>query len=145
MVLLASGSASLSHEGATGIVKERMDQMEKIGRAMKRINGRLKSKRGLPEIAQDAQEIRTSAETVPSLFPPGSRDVHTEATAAIWERWPEFVAASRVLVEESEKLAAAARSGQEAAISRQFRSVTRACSGCHDVFRVKKGACNGAH
>ena len=39
--LLVSGNALLAHEGATGIVKQRMDEMEQIGRAVKRINDRL--------------------------------------------------------------------------------------------------------
>jgi cytochrome c556 len=135
---LLVGSAALSHEGATGIVKQRMDEMEHIGRVVKRINERLKSKRGLADIARDAEEVRASASRIPSLFPPGRRDGHSEAKPAVWERWPEFEAASRALVDESEKLAAAARSGQEAAITEQFRATTRACSGCHDVFRAKQ-------
>ena len=90
MVLLVSSSTSLGHEGATGIVKQRMDDMKKIGRTMKSINDRLKSRRELAEIVRDAEEIRASAEGMPALFPPGSRDGHTEATAAVWVRWPEF-------------------------------------------------------
>jgi len=104
---------------------------------VKRINDRLKSKRGLAEIARDAEDIRAAAARLPSLFPPGSRDGHSEATPAVWERWPEFVAAARALEGEAEKLAATARSGPDAAIAEQFRTTTRACSGCHDVFRVK--------
>jgi cytochrome c556 len=138
VVLLVSGSTTLGHEGATGIVKQRMDEMEHIGRVVKRINDRLKSKRGLAEIASDAEEIKAAAARVPSLFPSGSRDGHTEARAAVWERWPQFVAAAQGLEQEAEKLVAAARSGQEAAIAAQFRSVTRACNECHDVFRVKR-------
>ena len=137
MVLLASGSTSLAHEGATGIVKQRMDEMEPIGRAVKRIIDRLKSERALAEIAREAEEIRAAAARMPSLFPPGSRDGHSEATPAVWERWPEFVAAARALEGAAEKLAVTARSGPDAAIAEQFRATTRACSGCHDVFRVK--------
>src|SRR4051812_44704534 len=48
---LLIGSAALGHEGATGIVKQRMDEMEQIGRALKRINDRLESKRGVADIA----------------------------------------------------------------------------------------------
>jgi cytochrome c556 len=137
LVLLVSGSTSLAHEGATGIVKQRMDEMEKIGRTVKRINDRLKSKRGLAEIARDAEEIRAAAARVPSLFPPGSRDGHSEATPAVWQRWQEFVAAASTLEREAEKLAVSARSGPDTAIAEQFRATTRACSGCHDVFRLK--------
>jgi cytochrome c556 len=90
--VLLIGSAALGHEGATGVVKQRMDEMEHVGRVVKRINERLKSKRGLVEIANDAAEIKAAAGRVPSLFPPGSRDGHSEAKPAVWERWPEFVA-----------------------------------------------------
>ena len=111
--------------------------MEHIGRVVKRINDRLKAKRGFAEIARDAEEIRAAAARVPSLFPQGSRDGHSEATPAVWERWPEFVAAARTLEGEAEKLVATARSGPETAIAEQFRATARACSGCHDVFRLK--------
>ena len=134
--LLVSGNALLAHEGATGIVKQRMDEMEQIGRAVKRINDRLEFKRGLADIARDAEEIRAAASRMPSLFPPGSRDGHSDATPAVWERWPQFVAAAATLEKEAEKLAATARS--EAPIAAQFRLTTRACSGCHDVFRSKR-------
>jgi hypothetical protein len=53
-VLLISGSTAVGHEGATGVVKQRMDEMEQIGRTVKRINDRLKSKRGFADIARDA-------------------------------------------------------------------------------------------
>ena len=67
--VLLIGSAALSHEGATGIVKQRMDEMEHVGRVVKRINERLKFKRGLADIARDAEEIRAAATRMPSLFP----------------------------------------------------------------------------
>ena len=137
-LLALSSSLSPAHEGAAGVVKQRMDEMEKIGRTVKRINERLKSKRGLGEIGHDAEEIRTAAARMPSLFPQGSRDGHTEATAAVWDRQPEFIAAARVLEQEAEKLAAAVRSGTDGAVAAQFRSLTRACSGCHDIFRSKR-------
>jgi cytochrome c556 len=63
---------------------------------------------------------------------------HSEAKPAIWDKWPAFEAASRTLVQEAEKLAGAARFGQEPAISAQFRTMTRSCSGCHDAFREKR-------
>jgi cytochrome c556 len=63
---------------------------------------------------------------------------HSEARPTVWERWPEFEAASQNVAEEAAKLADAARSGEEAAIAAQFRSMTQACSGCHDVFRAKR-------
>ena len=136
--VLLVGSAALGHEGATGIVKQRMDEMEHVGRVVKRINERLKSKRGLADIARDAEEIRVAAMRIPSLFPAGTLGGHSDAKPAVWARWPEFEAASRALVDESEKLAGAARTGQEPAIASQFRSMTRVCSGFHDAFRENR-------
>ena len=69
--VLLVGSAALGHEGATGIVKQRMDEMEHVGRVVKRINERLKSKRGLADIARDAEEIRAAATRMPVLVPAG--------------------------------------------------------------------------
>ena len=135
--LLVSGGAVLGHEGATGIVKQRMDDMKLIGRATKRIDERLRSKRSFTEAAPDAEAIRAAAVRMPSLFPAGSRDGHTEALAAVWDRWPEFVASSQALVSASEKLALAARSGDGQEVSAQLRLVTRTCSECHATFRAK--------
>lgn len=136
-LLALSSSLSPAHEGATGVVKQRMDDMKKMGRTVKRINERLTSKRALGEIGGDAEEIRTAAARMPSLFPEGSRDGHSEAMAAVWDRWPEFTAAARLLEQEAEKLTAAARSGSDAAVATQVRSMTRACSGCHETFKSK--------
>ena len=56
LVACATGPL-LAHEAATGVVKERMDQMKEMGRSMKRINDRLKSKRDLTGIAADAERV----------------------------------------------------------------------------------------
>ena len=135
--LLVSGGAVLGHEGATGIVKQRMDDMKLIGRSTKRIDERLRSKRPLREIVADAEAIHAAAIRMPTLFPAGSRDGHTEATSAVWERWPEFVASSRALADASEKLATAARIGDAPEAAAQLRLVTRTCSECHQTFRAK--------
>lgn len=137
-VLLASGSTVVGHEGATGIVKERMDDMKRIGRAVKRINDRLLPARQFAEIALEADVIGKAAARMPSLFPPGSHAGHTEATAAIWTRWSDFVAGARLLADEAEKLSRAARSGQHEAVLGHVRSVTRSCGGCHEPFRAKR-------
>lgn len=138
VTLLAFGSVAYSHEGATGVVKVRMVDMKKIGRAMKRIDDRIRSKRNLGDIAEQAADIRSAAARMPSQYPHSSRnDPHTEATKAVWERWPEFVLAAQLLEKEAEKLAAMAISGHQTAITGQFQSVTRACSGCHQAFRSK--------
>lgn len=137
-LLGVSTSPTPAHEGATGVVKQRMDDMKSIGRALKRINERSGSKRGSGPIGDHAEEIRAAAARMPSLFPTGSLGGHSEVSAAVWDRWPEFVAAAKNLEGEAEKLVTQARSGSDAALAAQVRSTTRACSGCHDVFRSRR-------
>jgi cytochrome c556 len=88
-------------------------------------------------IEQDAEEIRIAAIRMPSLFPPGSRDEHSEAKPAVWERWDDFVAGARLMESEAEKLASVARSGNDKAITIQAGAVTRTCSACHQTYKTK--------
>ena len=136
-LLAVPSSPSPAHEGATGIVKQRMDDMDTIGRALKRISERVKARRDLGKIEPDAEAIRAAAVRMPSLFPPGSQDGHSDAKPAIWDRWQDFLAAARALEEEAGKLGTAARAGNDAEVAAQVRAVTRACSGCHTPFKAK--------
>jgi cytochrome c556 len=135
--LMALATGALAHEGATGVTKERMDDMEEMGRATKRINERLKAGRDLAAIAADARTIQTAAQRFPSLFPPDSADGHSDAKAAVWERWPAFVEAAQALEREADKLEVVARTGARPEVAAQFRAVNAACTACHDAFRSK--------
>ena len=108
-----------------------------MGRVIKRIAQHLK-KRDLIAIRRDADRLRDGARTVPTFFPAGSSGGHSEATRAVWDRWPDFVQAAALLEREAERLGDAASSPTPADIAEQFRAVTRACSTCHDTFRRKR-------
>ncbi len=137
LVACATGPL-LAHETATGVVKERMDQMKEMGRAMKRINDRLKSKRDLTAIAADAERIRDAAQKLPSLFPDGSTDEHSEAKLQIWKQWARFTDGARALQSEADALKEAALAGSAADLTIRVRAVTAACTACHDEFRVRR-------
>src|SRR4051812_3624889 len=96
-ILGLSGSSVLSHEHATGIVKERMDLMEGIGKRMKAITGRIKNKRDLSAVKADASAIAASAAHIAHMFPRGSTQPPTEARATIWQNWPDFERMARAL------------------------------------------------
>lgn len=127
-----------AHDHATGIVKERMDGMESIGKVMKAIDQRIKAKRDLAPIAKDALRVQEIAAKMLSWFPPGSNQEPSEAKAAIWEHWADFEAKARALQIESGKLVSVAASGDPKAVAAQFRVVSRVCAECHETFRVKK-------
>ena len=125
-----------AHEGATGVVKERMDAMDSMAKAMKAITQRVKANRDLGSIKRDAQAIHELAGKMTSLFPPGSNQHPSGAKPAIWQKWPDFEAKARALAAESEKLARTdADDGKS--IAGQVRAVSRACSGCHEIYRAQ--------
>lgn len=140
VAIAASVVASLTwaHEGATGIVKERMDAMTEMGKQVKEISRRVATNRNLASIAESAMRIDATATKIPLLFPAGSGVGVTEATPAIWQRWDEFKTKADALGKEAVALAAAAASGDTKLISARAVALGDACVACHDVFRQKK-------
>jgi len=128
---------ALSHEHATGVVKERMDLMEAIGKRMKAINTRIKNKQKLGAINEDARAIAVSAPKIVPLFPPGSTHHPTEAKATIWRNFADFERKAKSLEDESAKLANTADT-DFAALAVQVRAVSQTCSGCHEAYRVRR-------
>ncbi len=52
--LVAAASLAHAHEGATGIVKERMDAMTESAKAMKAAAETIRTNRGLASVGDDA-------------------------------------------------------------------------------------------
>jgi cytochrome c556 len=125
-----------AHEQATGVVKERMDDMESMAKAMKAINQQINGKRDLEAIRNDARSIQAGAAKMPSLFPPGSNAPPTTAKAALWRNWPDFEARARALASESGKLLEADVRDAKA-LRAQMRRIADACGSCHEHYRVK--------
>ena len=131
-------AASISaHEHATGVVKERMDAMESMAKAMKAITQRIRGNRDAELIKVDARSIHTLAQAMTSMFPPRSNRHPSEARASIWQNWSDFEAKAKSLATESDKLANAdARDAKSLAV--QARAVSQACGQCHEKYRVKQ-------
>jgi cytochrome c556 len=129
---------SFAHEGATGVVKERMELMETMGKQFKEIGQRVQSNRNLPSIGERAAKIQELSEKIPDVFPSGSLDRPSEATPTIWQQWDQFEAKARDLKQTAGALSAAASSGDPKLISERFKAVSRSCAACHDDFRKKR-------
>lgn len=136
--LLAGSFAAAAHEGATGVVKERMDLMEAIGKDFKDIGQRLQANRNLPSIAERARRIEERSARIAALFPSGSLERPSDALPVIWERWEEFEERAKGLRNASAGLAEAAPAGDPKLVSERFRALTRSCNACHDAFRKKR-------
>lgn len=162
-VLVAfAGAGVLAHSGATGIVKQRMDSMEAIGRSMKALNAMLRG-----EQAYDAVRVRALAreigrhggDNMTKLFPNGSMHDPTRALPAIWTEWDRFAALAGRLADSAAALEVAAdnrrapsasgttRDGNSAPGIDQlstmspevvFAHLANTCTACHRDFREKK-------
>ncbi|WP_261842014.1 c-type cytochrome [Aliamphritea ceti] len=153
-----------AHQGATGIVKERMDQMDVMKKSMKSMAAMFKGK-----TAYDADAVRKhsqtiakhSATTLTKLFPEGSLQHASEAKQEIWKKWDKFEFLSTELKRISLALETSAdireADNNEASMSMSmdtsamadpavtedsadslFRQLADTCSSCHTSFRKKK-------
>lgn len=127
------GTAAFAHQGATGIVKERMDAMSELGKSMKALAGAIK--------ASDAAEIKTLAQAIEKhggqsmleQFPNGSLSKVSEATPAVWQDWEGFSKLAFQLEAQAQSLAA--NPGKAEAI---FAQLGNTCKACHKDYRIKK-------
>ena len=105
------GLTAFAHEGATGVVKERMVLMEAFGDSMKSLTAMMRGKQ-----SYDADRVRAAAskiedhggESLTRLFPEHSLDAPTKATPAIWTNWERFSALANQLADYGKALKAAA-------------------------------------
>lgn len=117
IIASSTALAAFAHGGATGVVKERMDAMADMGKAVKAVSPMMRG-----EIAYDADVVRQAAaifsrhagETMINLFPQGTGGAPSEATDAVWTKWEEFSELAEQLGVVSEGLAGAADNGMMA-------------------------------
>lgn len=139
--ILSAGGAALSHDGATGIIKIRMDEMKQLGVQMKVLAAMAKGETSMnaQQIAAAASEMGRIADNIPELFPPNSLEKPSEATAAIWSNWPDFKIQAASLSVLSSQLAADAETlTAPEDLQARFGQLGQTCKSCHEAFRLKK-------
>ena len=137
--LMMPGHA-LAHQGATGVIKERMDMMEDIGDNMKGMKAMVQRKQAFDatKMAMYAESIQKASLDMKKVFPEGSLQHPSEALPSIWQNWDKFSSLADQLVAESEKLREMAKTQDQRAVMKQFARVGKTCRGCHTDFRKKK-------
>ena len=142
---LSAGTAiaAFGHGGASGIVKQRMDSMMAMGKALATVADMFKGKATYDanKIAAAAAIVKDHAAEIDALFPDSesSREGKgTEALPAIWDDWDEFQTRSVELEMLAAELETAAMSGDKRAIRLGFAKVAKSCASCHTDFRKPK-------
>ncbi len=144
---LIVSSHSFAHDGATGIIKDRMVFMSSLGKIMKSLSKIVKGR-----IEFDPNKVREltsqlkkhSGSNLTQLFPDGSLDIPTAATAEIWKDWDTFRTHAQDLSRTAAELAEITRytsmkpSKRTEAMAMVYKRIARTCSACHQGFRKKK-------
>ena len=140
-ITLAVGA--FAHGGATGIVKERMDGMMAMGKAMTNVGDMFKGKSSFDgqQIEKAAQNIKLHAAEIGRLFPDTDKSrkgTGTEALPSVWDNNQEFLALAKELEERSLELEELAKTGDKRKIRVGFAKVSKTCDSCHTDFRKPK-------
>ena len=125
-------------EQATALMKQRHEDYEKIGDAMKVISRELKGEApDLAAVRQNAGVIAGLAPRIPGWFPPGTGPEvgKTDAKAEIWQKPEDFVAKSTAFTAAARAFNTAAQGTDLAAIRAAHGTMGKTCKACHDLYR----------
>ena len=135
VVMMASNAVAHKdhdHSKAEGVVKERLDFMENMGKAM---GGLMAVVRGQKDF--DAEDVmanlnvihKQSGQAITKLFPEGSNGAPSEALSKIWADWDGFAEVAGGLRTRVESLKSAVQSAgtdagaQKAALQQNIRNL----------------------
>ncbi len=141
LAIAAVSAAAVAHQGATGMVMQRMEAMKEISASMKTIAAMVKGEQPFDGAAVQAAAgvIAQHGKHMPHMFPEGTLDKPTEALPVIWTRWDDFTGLARDMETGALALAEAARTASAAQdIVPQLGEVGKSCKACHESFRLAK-------
>ncbi len=142
-VAVATAAAALAHGGATGIVKQRMDGMMAMGKALTAVGDMFKGKTTFDpqQVSNSADIVRQHAAEMGKLFPDtkaSRKGKGTEALPAIWQKMDEFLALADDLDARAVDLKAVSQIGDKRKIRIEFAKLSKTCASCHTDFRKPK-------
>jgi cytochrome c556 len=137
-VVIVGANFAFAHEGAKGVVKERMELMKQQQKDAKLISDMAKGKVKFDAVkaAAAARDLVTTSQKIPDLFPKGSDGHPSEALPEIWTDWDQFTGNAKDLETIADTLAATFEAGGD--WKSDFAKVSEACKTCHESFRMKE-------
>ena len=127
---------AFAHSGATGIVKERMENFKASQGKLKKIRTLIKTE-NYAAIVPLANHIASWSEKMPDYFPAGSNKQPSEASPEIWRNFEGFTEAARLNWKSTISLAKAAGMSDQKAVISAFKKVAESCKSCHKTYRLK--------
>ena len=134
-------TTSLAHDGAMGVVKDRMDIMEHVGKTMKMLSGMANGSVTFDaaKASEATAKISEDMDGLSALFEEGTGGEPSEAAPAIWTDRAEF----DTLVAKLASVSAAASTTFGAAsdnsgIGAVMGEMGATCKACHKKFRIKR-------
>ena len=132
--ILLSTANTFAHEGAKGIIKERMDKFKQSKQLMKKINVGLQND-DFKVIEESAQMLLLWSKEMPNFFPEGSDTPPSEASASIWSNPEGFNEAIKNFELASLELINQSNTSDRNKTINAFRNLAGTCKGCHQKFR----------
>ena len=124
----------LAHEGATGIIKERMDKFKMSKKMMQTIHKSIQNE-DFETIEKSATTLHNWSKEMIKYFPEGSDGAPSEASADIWLDPEGFKKAVNNFELASLKLINNSKEKDFDKTVDSFRSLAGTCKGCHQKFR----------
>ena len=131
---LLSTANTFAHEGATGIIKERMDKFKESKQLMKKINVGLQND-DFKVIEESAQMLLLWSKEMHNFFPEGSDVSPSEASSDIWLNPEGFNKAIKNFELASLELINQSNTNDSDKTINAFRNLADTCKGCHQKFR----------
>ncbi len=124
----------LAHEGAKGILKERIDKFKMSKKMMQTIHKSIQNE-DFATIEKSATTLYNWSKEMIKYFPEGSDGAPSEASTDIWLDPDGFKKAVNNFELASLKLINKSKEKDFDKIVQSFRSLAGTCKGCHQKFR----------
>jgi len=129
---LVPSVSSIAHEGATGVVKDRMDRFKESKDIMKQLKTRLDDPAKASELAN---RLLDWAQVMPDYFPVDSNPPPSEALDRIWDEFAAFEQAARDYQEATQAFIDVASQNASGELPTAYRAIGQACKDCHNRYK----------
>ncbi len=128
---------SFAHEGATGIIAQRMEGFKNAQKNLKSIKQSLKTS-DYKNIEILSKQLELWGSQMIEFFPAGSEasiSNKSEASSDIWKNFEKFKELSKNFELASKKLGVLSQSKNDEEIKEGFNQLANTCSSCHKLFK----------